>query len=404
LLISPIFAQVNSFFQRGKAVQEINSDGLTAGHPSLPINSKATVINTLTGKEVEVTIVRRVPASANRIVDLSAGAWQALGVNADTDVIVSTSPPPRPRPAIAQAEEEPEDPPPPPPPPPDPPAEIAEEPRDDGGDPSQPINITVNAYLTPEERQKYSETMGYRHDNESFLAWLASMMMIMNQDIRDARDVRDIRDARETRDVRDARDERSSSSASGSSQPQVLQITQNAQPYQGGAQPGTVVTQTPKTDNAHSHHHHQSHVQPQPQPQPVQQPPPVQQQPVQPPPVQQQPARPAPENLSINPVNPPLPPTELGEIKIIPGLPNPNSNKIYHVQVGSFSAREAAARVEQQVRLAGFSAGTEFHNNYYRVLALNIPAPNVHNSILRLSTIGFREFWVREYYQIIDSR
>ena len=83
-------AQMSGFNQRGRATKEMGSNGLTIAHPSLPINSSATVTNTATGKQVDVTVFNRIPASSIRIADLSDGVWQALELNPNTDILITT--------------------------------------------------------------------------------------------------------------------------------------------------------------------------------------------------------------------------------------------------------------------------------------------------------------------------
>ncbi|MDR0443921.1 MAG: septal ring lytic transglycosylase RlpA family protein [Treponema sp.] len=77
---------VGNFNQMGKATQELQEHGLVATHPSLPINSKARVVNVVSGKEVEVTIISRIPASANRIADLSSDVWRLLDLKPNDEV------------------------------------------------------------------------------------------------------------------------------------------------------------------------------------------------------------------------------------------------------------------------------------------------------------------------------
>src|SRR5215469_9774152 len=90
LLINTLaMAQMIGFNQRGKATQELSADGLSIAHPSLPINSKVQVINTRNGKQIEATVSGRVPASAARIADLSVGAWEALELGSDTEIIIT---------------------------------------------------------------------------------------------------------------------------------------------------------------------------------------------------------------------------------------------------------------------------------------------------------------------------
>jgi hypothetical protein len=85
-----------------------------------------------------------------------------------------------------------------------------------------------------------------------------------------------------------------------------------------------------------------------------------------------------------------------GKIEVIPGIPNPNSQKIYHVQVGAFTAPEVAVRAEQLVKSAGFTTARDQNGSLYRVFAMNIPAANVYPAIQRLISLGFSQFWVRE--------
>ena len=91
-------AQIGNFSQRGKATQGLKFNGLGLAHPSLPINSKVMVVNTLSGKETEATVTGRIPASQDRIADLSSGIWHELGLNPGTDIKIYTSPVPRQRP------------------------------------------------------------------------------------------------------------------------------------------------------------------------------------------------------------------------------------------------------------------------------------------------------------------
>jgi|GEM_PF-710002 len=67
------------FRQEGTATGEL-SGSLAARHPSLPIGSTVTVTNAATGIEIAVTIVGRIPPSANRIIDLSHDALFAIGL------------------------------------------------------------------------------------------------------------------------------------------------------------------------------------------------------------------------------------------------------------------------------------------------------------------------------------
>jgi rare lipoprotein A (peptidoglycan hydrolase) len=57
-----------------------NQYDLTAAHPTLPLGSRAVVTNLDNGKTVEVRINDRGPFVDGRVIDLSRGAAQAIGV------------------------------------------------------------------------------------------------------------------------------------------------------------------------------------------------------------------------------------------------------------------------------------------------------------------------------------
>jgi cell division protein FtsN len=91
-----------------------------------------------------------------------------------------------------------------------------------------------------------------------------------------------------------------------------------------------------------------------------------------------------------------IPALPAGDVQIIPGLPDPNSNRFYHLQVGAFVEQNVAIRTVQQIQAIGFYAGLEQIGNVYRVLVLDIPAANVYTAAVRLGAAGFRQVWVRE--------
>jgi len=92
-----VTSQTSGFSQRGKVSLGLRADGLFIGHSSLPIRSKAMMVNPLTGKEVEVTVMRNIPASTDRIADISTSVWQELGLVPEQDVRIYTSAAPRPQ-------------------------------------------------------------------------------------------------------------------------------------------------------------------------------------------------------------------------------------------------------------------------------------------------------------------
>jgi cell division protein FtsN len=96
------------------------------------------------------------------------------------------------------------------------------------------------------------------------------------------------------------------------------------------------------------------------------------------------------------PAPPPPVPQFSGVMEVVPGVPDPNTNKIYHLQVGSFSMPEAAARTIQILKNAGLNAAYEVHGQWYRVLVMGIPAPETYSTIQKLGLLGIRQVWVRE--------
>jgi rare lipoprotein A len=60
--------------------EKFNPDGLTAAHRSLPFGTKVEVENVRTGKSVVVRINDRGPFAKHRIIDLSRGAANKIGL------------------------------------------------------------------------------------------------------------------------------------------------------------------------------------------------------------------------------------------------------------------------------------------------------------------------------------
>ncbi|MCL2190591.1 MAG: hypothetical protein FWB79_01210 [Treponema sp.] len=100
-------AQTGDFRQQGMASQVMQTNGMTAAHPSLPIGSNARVISTATNNEIEVTITGRIMPSLDRVIDLSPAAAQALGIVEHGHVIITTASPPLPQPVPPPVQEPP---------------------------------------------------------------------------------------------------------------------------------------------------------------------------------------------------------------------------------------------------------------------------------------------------------
>jgi cell division septation protein DedD len=91
------------------------------------------------------------------------------------------------------------------------------------------------------------------------------------------------------------------------------------------------------------------------------------------------------------------PPTpHVNSIWVIPGIPSPNTNRVYQLQVGAYSSYQAAAQAFHLLRSAGFNAAYEQMGNVYRVFAAGVPAQTVQNAVQRLGMMGFSQVWIRE--------
>jgi cell division protein FtsN len=84
------------------------------------------------------------------------------------------------------------------------------------------------------------------------------------------------------------------------------------------------------------------------------------------------------------------------DVQIIPGIPDPNSGRLYRLQVGAYSAQDTAVQAARLIQAAGFNAALEQAGGIYRALAMDIPAASVYAAASRLAQVGFRQIWVRE--------
>jgi hypothetical protein len=85
-----------------------------------------------------------------------------------------------------------------------------------------------------------------------------------------------------------------------------------------------------------------------------------------------------------------------GNVTVSPGLPDPNSNKRYRLQVGAFTDQNAAAHTFRSLQDAGFSPVYEHSQNFFRVIIADVPASSVAGTVQRLGTMGISQVWVRE--------
>lgn len=69
--------------------ERFNQYAMTAAHKTLPLGSRVKVTNLKTNKSIVVKINDRGPYVGGRIIDLSKGAAQALGINGTGKVSIA---------------------------------------------------------------------------------------------------------------------------------------------------------------------------------------------------------------------------------------------------------------------------------------------------------------------------
>jgi len=82
--------------------------------------------------------------------------------------------------------------------------------------------------------------------------------------------------------------------------------------------------------------------------------------------------------------------------QIIPGLPDPNTQKTYRLLVGTYPGVDSAFRIYQQLQAAGFDVVQEQAGDMCKVFAAGIPASRVYYAAKRLGAIGFPQIWIQE--------
>jgi rare lipoprotein A len=330
LLAVSLTAQTRTFrIERGTATQEMQAGGLSAAHSSYPVGSKVRVTNPANGLDIEVTITEKIPESTRRIIDLSPGAALALDLGTGGPVLITPT-------NIAQAVAP-------------PPAEVKADPvpetatatasASEPEKPSLPYNITINNYLTGQDKPAQTASTP--------------------------------QEAPVPQEDKKERPTRRNRSPQARYEPDYSYYDEEPYeyPYMAAEQPVWY------------------HVQPE-------QPPAWQQQ-AQPP--SWQTAQPPAWQLAQPPEPPPLytaPPVI--NIRIIPGLPDPHSDKLYRLFVGTYQGVDNAFRVYQQLQAAGFEVAQEQAGDMCRLYAAGIPASRVYFAAQRLGAIGFEQVWIHE--------
>jgi len=295
--------------QIGTATQEMTAEGLSAAHSKIPIGSKAKVTNPANGLEIEVTIIRQIPESPNRIIDLSPSAARALDISSCAPVIVAS--------LNQQTPSAPEN-----------PAGPSSEVELQMG--KQPFNITINNYIinpdkpvSPENRQESAQ-----------------------------------------------KDQ--AGNAARAPDTAALPAAEAALP---ASLPLAVLSAVTPVDQ-----------------------PPLAELPV------SSPAQPAVQQAALPAALPAAQPDKaplfssppVYDPQIIPGLPNPNTDKVYRLLVGTYPGVDSAFRIYQQLQAAGFDVVQEQAGDMCKVFAAGIPASRVYYAAKRLGAIGFPQIWIQE--------
>ena len=89
-------------------------------------------------------------------------------------------------------------------------------------------------------------------------------------------------------------------------------------------------------------------------------------------------------------------PSTQPKIRVIPGLPDPTSGRIYRLQVGAWSDTDNASVAFRQLQGAGFNTIQEYSKDVYKVSAFGIPAADVSFVVQQLGSMGFREIYISE--------
>ena len=455
LFAAPVIAQVSGFNQRGKVTQEMQADGFTIAHPSLPINSKVMVVNTLTGREIEATVIRRITASANRIADISPSAWIELGLNSNTEVRIYT------RPTAAQ----PSAPPPVQPvaPPPAEPVPAQAAPVSENPETVEQLNRLLEimmereareakereeariakeereardreeaARIAKEEREAREReeaerivreareeadriTREAREEAERMVKELREAREREAKEIENARVAREAAYAREAREreeaerlarereesARIAREREESSRlaremAIARELEEAERLAKEREEAARLAREAREAREREEAERAAREREEAARIAREREEASR-----IAREAANA--VPPQAANPAPAPTA-NAAPPPAsePPGRISfqdqplEIKIIPNLPDPGNGKVYNIQLGAFSRPETAMDVVAKARNAGFDAIQEFTGVLYRVIVKDIPSSMASFAAQRLAAIGIKEIWIRE--------
>jgi len=304
----------------------------------------------------------------------------------------------------------------------------------------QPLNITVNTYVNKDDEKSSAKDSPSAEQTE-FLAWLMSMTMDAREareakEVRETREIRESREAREASAVRESREAREAREATGVRESRE---SVNSRRFPASAntpnpyRPETSLSEIPQSPPVRASQPVPAYsanppgsevsiievaplqpVRPQPVPAPaarvepavnIEPAVPVNSRPaatnapvISEPPIRSEPA----SAITVRTVTPTAaataypPPVKAEDVKIVPGLPDRNSNKTYRLQIAAYSAQDAATRAAQAVKAGGFEAELEFNGSIYRVLVTGIASQDVYTASIKLGSLGYGQIWVRE--------
>ena len=82
--------------------------------------------------------------------------------------------------------------------------------------------------------------------------------------------------------------------------------------------------------------------------------------------------------------------------KIIGGIPDKNSSKLYQIQVGAFKVSQNTDNAFYRLVIGGLNPAREQYNKLTRVMLKGIPANEVRTYLTKIRQIGFNEVIIRE--------
>jgi len=442
--IPTITPQTSGFSQIGKPGQELGGGGNFIAHPSLPLNSKAKIVNTSTGKELEVTIIRHIPASPHRIADISHSVWQKLELTPDTDIRIYTTAAGRPlvkKPRVATPAPAPAAPP--APPTPDPEVVLDNvynngylagyyDGYDDGyyiesyrqttAKAAKPAPVVETRQQQPQPA-KASDTWAQPAQPAVSDIWaLVAMPPALTAPPAAVSETRT--QQAQPAPVVETRQQQVPPAAPvvetrGAAQVQTIVIND---PWLQGAKPVVIVDNSPyqpviaaETRPQATQPAQSAETQPQ-TAQPAQsvetrqqqalsdpfadawtevtksivlnEPRPQAARPVV---VVEQPSQPA---ITVETRTQTVP--VVNDVLITPALPDPNSGKTYLLQVGAFTTTDTAAEIARELDSSGFKVAYENAGSLHRIFVRDVPAAMVYDTAQSLKAFGIEQVWVRE--------